>query len=76
MKDFSDLFQMGQEALSALDNAKSMIAAFKSNFSAAKSALGENDVAKLEAQLADIHAKNLLLSEEVDNTMAQLQARG
>ena len=74
--DFGQLFAKGQEALSLLDNAKRAVEAFKSGFSGSKDALAATEVSQLEAQLADISAKNAALSSELDDTMAKLQARG
>ncbi|HET7255613.1 MAG TPA: hypothetical protein VFJ46_17790 [Xanthobacteraceae bacterium] len=74
--DFADLFAKGQEALALLDNAKAAVAAFKGGYEGIKAAVSETDLAKLEAQLSEIHAKNLALSTELDDTMSQLQARG
>lgn len=74
--DFANLFAQGKEALALLDNAKRAVEAFKSNFAGAKGAVSATELSQLEAQLDDIHAKNLALSAEVDDTMAKLQARG
>jgi hypothetical protein len=74
--DFAAIFQMGQEALAALDNAKRVVDSFKSNLAGSKDALGATELSHLETQLEQIHQKNLALSAELDDTMSKLQARG
>lgn len=74
--DFENLFEQGRQALQLLDNAKAAVATFRSNVAGGKATLAATELSQIEAQLNEIHAKNLALSAELDDTMSQLQARG
>ena len=74
--NFASMLQMAGQVIGLLGQARSQFEHLKSNFEEAKDTLSETEVAELRAKLEEIHKANLALSQELDDNLAALQARG
>lgn len=74
--DIGSLLNQATHVGALFDTARDAFTNLKTNVAGAKSALAEDDLKLLEEKLADIHAKNLALSAELDANLAALERRG
>jgi hypothetical protein len=74
--DFARLIEQAKQVAGLFDNARDAWVALKGNVADGKAALNATQLSELEAQLEAIHGKNMALSAELDDTLAQIQARG